>query len=454
MSPRLLITAPASGGGKTTVSCALLQAFQDRGLTPAAFKCGPDYIDPMFHSRIIGAKSRNLDLFFLGPEGTRAVLAENSQAAGVSLIEGVMGYYDGIGVSWKASAYEVSKVTRTPAVLVVDGRGRSLSIAAEAAGFREFRPDCTLRGVIFNRISPMLYPRLKEAVEGYAGMKVYGYLPVMEDCALESRHLGLVTADEVADLKSKLSALARQAEKTVDIDGLLNLAQTAPELEAPPEIRGPVTGQRPRIAVAQDKAFCFYYQDALALLERLGAELVPFSPLSDTALPEGTQGLYLGGGYPELCARELSANAAMRGAVKAAVESGMPTVAECGGFLYLHERLQDAEGRDWPMVGVFPERAWNNGKLSRFGYVTLTAAEDGLLCKAGERIPAHEFHYWESARTGDAFSAQKPQSSRRWVCGFHTPTLYAGFPHFHFRGCPQAAERFVSACGSYSHSSI
>lgn len=451
MTPRLLIAAPASGGGKTTVTCALLQALVNRNAAPVAFKCGPDYIDPMFHSRIIGAKSRNLDLFFLGEQGVQALLEENSRGAGLALVEGVMGFYDGIGLSSRASAYDLARVTRTPVVLVLDGRGRALSIAAEAAGFRDFRGDSGIQGVILNRVPPMLYPGLKRAVEEETGLHVYGYLPAMADCALESRHLGLVTAGEVADLKEKLQALARQAEETIEISGLLELAGRAPALEAPSIELPPAVADRPKIAVAQDKAFCFYYQDALNLLEKLGAELVEFSPLEDSALPQGTRGLYLGGGYPELYARELSENRPMREAVRAAVVGGMPTVAECGGFLYLHERLQDGEGqREWEMVGAIPTGAWNRGKLGRFGYITMTAEQGGLLCGAGESLAAHEFHYWESGEPGRAFHAQKPQSSRSWDCGWHTPTLYAGFPHMHFCGCPQAARRFAAACSGYS----
>lgn len=450
MTPRLLVAAPASGGGKTTVTCALLQALVDRGADPVAFKCGPDYIDPMFHSRIIGAKSRNLDLFFLGEEGVRTLLEENSRGAGLALIEGVMGFYDGIALSSQASAYDLARATRTPVVLVLDGRGRALSVAAEAAGFRDFRPDSGIQGVILNRVSPMLYPMLKEAIEQETGLHVYGFLPAMPDCALESRHLGLVTAGEVADLKQKLQIMARQAEETIEISGLLELAKRAPELAASPLELPPAAATRPKIAVARDKAFCFYYQDALNLLERLGAELVEFSPLTDGGLPRGTRGLYLGGGYPELYARELSENLPMRRAIRAAVEGGMPTVAECGGFLYLHASLQDGAGQsDWEMTGVIPAKAWNGGKLGRFGYITLTAEREGLLCGAGESFAAHEFHYWESGAPGTAFHARKPLSSRGWDCGWHTATLYAGFPHFHFCGCPQAAGRFVAACERY-----
>ena len=449
-APRLLRCAPASGGGKTTVTCALLQTLVNRGAGPVAFKCGPDYIDPMFHSEIIGAKSRNLDLFFLGRDTARYLLEKNSRGSGLALIEGVMGYYDGIGLSADASAYDLARATGTPAVLVLDGRGRALTAAAAVKGMRDFRPDSGIRGVILNRVSPMLYPRLKEAIEGETGVTVYGYLPNLPGCALESRHLGLVTAAEVAGLREKLSALAAQAEKSVDIDGLLALAASAPALDAAaPALPPPVEG-RPRIAVARDKAFCFYYADGLELLEALGAELAEFSPLADEALPEGTCGLYLGGGYPELFAGALAANAPMREAVRAAVAGGLPTVAECGGFLYLNRLLSDGEGRDWPMAGALPGRAANTGRLGRFGYVTLTAKKDGLLCQAGESFPAHEFHYWDSTTPGTDFHAQKPQSDRGWDCAFHTPTLYAGFPHFHFWAAPSAARNFVAAARRYA----
>lgn len=360
-----------------------------------------------------------------------------------------MGYYDGIGLSADASAYDLARATGTPAVLVLDGRGRALTAAAAVKGMRDFRPDSGIRGVILNRVSPMLYPRLKEAIEGETGVTVYGYLPNLPGCALESRHLGLVTAAEVAGLREKLSALAAQAEKSVDIDGLLALAASAPALDAAaPALPPPVEG-RPRIAVARDKAFCFYYADGLELLETLGAELAEFSPLADESLPEGACGLYLGGGYPELFAGALAANAPMREAVRAAVAGGLPTVAECGGFLYLNRLLSDGEGRDWPMAGALPGRAANTGKLGRFGYVTLTAKKDGLLGRAGTRLPAHEFHYWDSDAPGSDFRADKPQSSRGWDCAFHTPTLYAGFPHFHFWAAPAAARNFVAAARRY-----
>ncbi len=448
--PRLLLCAAASGSGKTTMTCAILQALKDKGLRPTAFKCGPDYIDPMFHSEIIGVPSRNLDLFFLGEDKVRALLWENGSRGDLSLIEGVMGYYDGIALSSDASAYHLAKATASPAVLVLDGRGRALTAAAAVKGMKDFRPDSNIQGVLLNRVSPMLYPRLKEAIEQETGVPVYGFLPPCPEAALESRHLGLVTAAEVENLHRKLTELSALAAKYIDLTGLMALANSAPALDVPPlPLPKPVAG-RPRIAVAKDKAFCFYYADSLALLEKLGAELVPFSPLTDAALPEKVSGLYLGGGYPELYARELSENEPMRKAVREAVTGGMPTIAECGGFLYLHRSLAGEDGTFYPMAAVFDAAAENTHRLSRFGYVTLTAKGDGLLGPAGFALPAHEFHYWDSTAPGEDFHAQKPQSTRGWDCAYHTKTLYAGFPHFHLWAAPEAAGRFLEACEGYS----
>ena len=448
MTPRLMFCAPASGRGKPTVTCAVLRALLRRGLRPMACKSGPDYIDPMFHSRVLGAQSCNLDLFFFDQATAGSLLARCAEKADVTVLEGAMGYYDGIAMGADASAYALATATQTPAVLVVDGGGRALSAAAEVLGFQRFRQPSGIAGVIVNRVSPMVYPRLAETITRETGLPVFGFLPVMEDCVIESRHLGLVTAAEITDLQQKLDQMARQAEKTVDLDGLLALARTAPELEQSP-VSLPVVPDRPRIAVARDKAFCFYYEASLQLLRELGAELVAFSPLRDERLPRQIGGLYLGGGYPELYARELAENETMRRSIHDAVTGGMPTVAECGGFLYLHRTLQEEGGTPWPMAGVLDAEGYPTGKLSRFGYVTLTAETDSLLFRRGETMPAHEFHYWDSTQPGADFTARKPQSERHWMAGVATDSLYAGFPHFHFAAKPEAARRFVEAAAAY-----
>lgn len=461
VAPRLLVGAPASGGGKTTFTCGLMHVLKRRGLSVAACKCGPDYIDPMFHSEVIGAHSRNLDLFFSTGEQVRRLVADGAAVNDITIIEGVMGYFDGIAVSDEASAWDVARTTETPAVLVVDGRGRARSIAAEVSGFARFRKDSRIEGVVFNRVSPMLYPRLKDLVEAETGVRVYGYLPVLDDCSLESRHLGLVTASEVADLRAKLDRLAEAMEESVDVDGLVELAGAAPDLgrrdwwnvgDESVGAAADVSAARPRcrIAVARDDAFCFYYADTLRLLELLGAELVEFSPLSDVALPAGVDGLYLGGGYPELHARELSENVSMRTSIAQAVRAGLPTVAECGGFLYLHEMLEGDDGVSHPQVGIVEAAAFRTNKLGRFGYIEMTAREEGLIAHEGGHLRAHEFHYWESEQPGAAFVAQKPQSPRTWECSVTAPSLYAGFPHLYLPATPDAARRFVVACEAYA----
>ena len=439
--PRFTLAGTNSGCGKTTVTCAVLQALTDRGLRTGAFKCGPDYIDPMFHSRIIGAWSGNLDPFFFDRNTLNALLAKNGGDRDISVIEGVMGYYDGLGMDVpQASTHNVAALTNTPVVLVLGARGASLSLLAALQGFLDFCPEAPIRGVIFNQCSPMTYPSLRDAVIRRFGNRVkpLGCLPPMPEVGLESRHLGLVTAAEVADLKEKLRLLSVQAEKSLDLDGLLELGRSAPQVEYEP-LELPRL-ERVRIAVAQDKAFCFYYGDSLDVLRDLGAELVDFSPLADAALPENIQGLYLGGGYPELYAKELSANASMLRSVKAALEKGLPCIAECGGFMYLTEKIGDA-----PVVGFLPGGSRDTGKLVRFGYVTLKAKRDNLLCSAGGEIRGHEFHHWDSDNTGDGFRAEKP-SGRGWDCVFATKRLYAGYPHFHFRANPDFALNFYKTC--------
>ncbi len=331
--PRFMISAPGSGSGKTTVVCGLLKALMQRGLKVAAFKSGPDYIDPMFHSRVIGAHSRNLDLFMLGADTARFLVAKNAKQADVAVFEGAMGFYDGMGKTTEASAYELAAVCDTPVVLVVNGKGAALSIAAMIKGFKDFRKDSHVVGAILNNMNPMSYMLYKETIEAEAGVKLLGYFPPMPDCNFESRHLGLVTADEIGALQEIVEKLAVQAAKSIDLDALLAIAQHAAPLMYEDMTIAPL-GQT-RIAVAKDKAFCFYYQDALDLLNELGAELVEFSPMTDSHLPEGTRGLVLGGGYPELYADKLEANESLRNEIKAALADGMPCFAECGGFMYL-----------------------------------------------------------------------------------------------------------------------
>jgi len=446
--PRFMVAAPSSGTGKTTVTLALLAALKKRGLNPVSFKCGPDYIDPMFHRAVLGVPSYNLDLFFTPAELVRGLAARHAEGRGAAVIEGVMGYYDGSGPGIKASSYEIAAVTETPAVLVVSADGAALSMAAVIRGFKDFRPDSRIAGVILNGCSAHFYEQMKDALERETGLPALGYLPRLDDCAVKSRHLGLVTAQEIEDLQQKIDRLGDAAERCVDIRRLLDIAGTAPEIRgALPDV-APVTKRKPKIGVAQDEAFCFYYADNLDLLERFGAELVPFSPLRDAALPEDISGLYLGGGYPELYAGRLSRNQAMLRDIRDAVAGGLPTFAECGGYLYLLESLEDDAGAAHPMAAAITGRGCKTDSLQRFGYVTVTAKTDTVLCAAGASIPGHEFHYWDSTVTGGQCTATRPNGSS-WPCVVATKTLFAGFPHLYFYGNPSFAENFVKAAAKY-----
>ena len=443
--PRIMIAGTGSGCGKTTVTCAVLQALRNRGSDIEAFKCGPDYIDPMFHRFILQSGCTNLDSFFFSPNTLNYLLARHGEGKDLSVIEGVMGFYDGLGISTcKASSYEIAAMTDTPVVLVINAKGTALSALAVLEGFANFMPGDPVRGVILNRCSEMTYRTLSaEILDHFEGKIIpVGYLPALPDCTLESRHLGLITAGEVKDLREKIDLLAAQAGESIDLNKLICLANEAKPVRCDPVIL-PDFSDSLRIAVARDKAFCFYYQDNTKLLEEMGAEIVPFSPLADSGLPGNIQGLYLGGGYPELYADRLSGNTGMIESIRTCLAQGLPCIAECGGFMYLTEAI---DGH--PMVGYLPGTCHNNGKLTRFGYIRLKAGQDSMLFSEGREIPAHEFHHWDCTDPGAALTASKT-SGKSWNCAAVSDRLYAGFPHFHFYADPDLAVRFYKTCLQY-----
>lgn len=495
---RIMIAAPSSGSGKTLITCGLLNLLKRKGLKPASFKCGPDFIDPMFHTKVLGTRSRNLDTFFTDPDTTRGLLARNAKDADLAVLEGVMGYFDGMGIdSSRAGASDLASVTDTPVLLIVPAKGVSRSVLPLIRGFLDFQEKRCIRGLILNRVSAGLYPRMKEMIEREVGIPVVGYVPVVKDCALESRHLGLLMPDEIASFQDRLDKLADVLDGTLDLEQILKIAGSAPALtvregnaekySAPDcgaaiysgancdeakfstadgniancstvncstvesgaaESSGKECGSgKVRIGLAKDEAFCFFYADNLDLLREMGAVLVPFSPIHDACLPENLDGLMLHGGYPELYGKELGENASMQESVRRAVTGGLPTLAECGGFLYLHRQLTDLEGNVWPMAGVFPESAYYAGHLTRFGYLTLTGGT--MFGRDIGEIRSHEFHYYESEDPGSTFLARKPVGNRSWRCVRSTDTLYAGFPHLYFYANPGIAEAFIERCAEY-----
>lgn len=444
-----MLAAASSGSGKTTIACAILQALTRMGEHPVSFKCGPDYIDPMFHRQVLGVPSRNLDLFFSDEATAAYLLQKNSENFSLAFIEGVMGYYDGIATTTEASSWQLAKATQTPVVLVLNCKGMSVSIAAQLGGYLSYQPDSQIKGVILNQVSKSIYPEIKALIEQRYDVAVCGYMPKMSDCSLESRHLGLVTAEEIGDLQQRLEKLGEQAMQTIDLPLLLKIAAQAPAL-AVPAVQLPAPNPTPlRIGVARDKAFSFYYADNLELLEQLGAQLVEFSPLHDPQLPDDLDGLLLGGGYPELYADTLSQNRTLMAQIKASLQNGLPCIAECGGFQYLCEQLEGADSKSYSMVGFLPGSSFRTPSLRRFGYVRLTAQKDNLLCKKGEGFAAHEFHYWDSQHCGNGCIAQKPCRRSSWECVVCDENFWAGYPHLYFYANVQMAKNFLNRCNRF-----
>ena len=438
------------------ITCGLLEFFKRKGLNPLACKCGPDYIDGLFHKQVLELEGMNLDSYFEAPEELRDKYSRLSKGH-LPVVEGVMGYFDGLGGSTtRASSWEVAHILDLPAVLVVDARGASVSLAAVIKGFLEFeRPmGSQIKAVIFNRMSPMLYPRIRELVERETGIRAAGFVPELDFLKVGSRHLGLVLPEEIAGLREQMNRLGKCLEETIDWEFLEELGAEKEERDALEEENTEASCTAAfsfRLGIAMDEAFCFYYQDNLRLLERLGGELVYFSPIHDRSLPEQLDGLILGGGYPELYCEALSLNESMREAVKKAAEGGLPVLGECGGYLYLLEELEAEDGRIWPMTGVLKGKGYKKGKNSRFGYIGVEAEKDSLYLNPGEQIRGHEFHYWDCEVLEEEWvmRAKKPVGNRSWPCMRIKNQVMAGFPHLFYPSCPAFAVRFAKACVRY-----
>lgn len=443
MTGRIMIASCMSGGGKTTAACALMRALKNRGISCAPFKCGPDYIDPMYHKTACGRQGVNLDLFFSSEKELKAVFDRNCAGCDIAVAEGVMGYYDGMEMtSAQSSSYDVARVLDLPVVLIIPARGMAYSAIPIIKGMTQQFGDSKIRAVILNGVSEMTFRALKETIEGESGVRAVGYIPRL-DSAVSSRHLGLVTPDgRTEDIISDTAAVF---EKCVDIDALLDIAKCARTAEPPQNVG--TQKQTVRIGIAYDEAFCFYYKDNMDILCELGAELVKFSPIRDRHLPEGISGVIFGGGYPELYARELSDNKSMLGDIKSKLGGGLPCLAECGGFMYLHKEFEDSGGTVYPGVGVIDGKAFKTDHLVRFGYINVTC--DNKWLRGSDTIKAHEFHYWDSTSNGSACRAEKPNGRRRWDCMHADNNMFAGWPHLYYRSCPDFIVRFLNRCQEY-----
>ena len=451
---RVMIAAPKSGSGKTTITCGLLQAFKDAGRKVISYKCGPDYIDPMFHQKVIDVPAKNLDTFFTDEETTRKLFLKNRKDDELVILEGVMGLFDGLGgVREEGSSYHLAKVTKSPIILVVDAKGMGRSIISLIAGFLAYDKEQLIKGVILNRMSKAYYETIKPLIEQELSIDVVGYFPDCKEFYVGSRHLGLMMPDEIADIREQLQKISKELQKMVSLEAVLQIAEDAEELEAYPVIASAEVcvadgANRAMIAVAKDEAFCFYYEDNLHLLEECGAKLEIFSPLYDNGLPDGCCGILLGGGYPELYADKLSQNATMLHAIKKAAENNMPIVAECGGFMYLHSVIADKEDRSYTLTEVLPAKCYNTGKLVRFGYIELEGRSGDFLPK-GEMIRGHEFHYYDSEDNGADCLAVKPVTGKGYPCIITKGNCFVGFPHLYYPSNPAFAEKFVKKAREY-----
>lgn len=446
MSKRLLLTSNSSNVGKTTIVTGLIRALQLKGYNVASFKSGPDYLDPLFHKEALGIYSSNLDLFLMGESYCKKILSSRSKQEDISIIEGAMGYYDGIGATTKASAWELSNITNTPTILIVDPNGMGSSLGALIHGFKTYRKNNQIVAIILNKTKPMLKNYYQNIIMKECKLPVLGVVPYIEECSFESQNLGLIPASEIKDIQYKINKIAQILLKTIDFDLLLDLAD-APSIN-PPVIKNNIKKENVSIAIAKDQAFFFYYEDALKSLESMGVKWVPFSPINDHSLPDNIHGLYIGGGYPELYLELLDKNQSMKKSIKEAYSNKMPIIAESGGFAYLHESFM-YKNKIYQLVGIIDGSVELTNRLQNFGYLQLKAKRNNLLCHRGEVLNSHEYHYTKSTNPGNDFSGIKPLSNRGWESIHANEYLFAGFPHIHLGANKNASNNFIKAALNY-----
>ncbi|WP_203362744.1 cobyrinate a,c-diamide synthase [Bacillus sp. REN10] len=449
---RIMIAGTGSGAGKTTVTIGLMAAFKARGVSVQGFKCGPDYIDPTYHTAVTGRPSRNLDSWMTGRETVKEIYARGAKGAELSIIEGVMGYFDGKDpLKNDGSSADISEVLNCPVLLVVNCASMARSAAAIVKGFQAMAASGRIVGVIANRVgSESHFNIVKSAIEQECGIPVVGYLKKENDISIPERHLGLIPSVERGELAGFFEKLGQLVSDTVDIEAIWKLAE-APVIEpAERSMFTKVKESTVKIAVAKDAAFNFYYEENLELLQANGADIQFFSPLQDEPVPTGASALYLGGGFPEEFAALLASNEKAKQSIRQAIAAGLPTLAECGGFMYLTEAIEDTSGEVYPMVGVIPGVATMQKKLAALGYRELTGLAPNFLLAEGATARGHEFHY-------SKFMAKEPMKAAYETKGrfgtkeqgFVLPYVIAGYAHFHFASDTALARRFVEAAQQY-----
>ncbi|MDU6115866.1 MAG: cobyrinate a,c-diamide synthase [Paeniclostridium sordellii] len=444
---KILIAGTNSGVGKTTISLGIMQALTKRNLKVQPYKVGPDYIDPSYHTFITGRDSRNLDSYMLDDEKIKYIFKNASKDADISVIEGVMGLYDGLGIDLNSctSSY-TSKILKSPVILVINGKAMSSSAAAMVLGYKELDKEVNIKGVIVNNVKTKNhYELIKEAIEKYCNVEVLGYFPPNEKFKLDSRHLGLVPSVEIEALTEKFYDLGSEIEKYINIDRLIEISESE-EIETSFELNELPKFKNKSIAVAYDKAFNFYYKENLELLNQMNIEIKTFSPLYDKIVPKADC-IYIGGGFPEVFAKELGINKKMRESIKKAHENNVPIYAECGGLMYLGEKLLDLDGNEYEMVGIFEGISKMTKSLKRFGYCDGIAKVDTVFSNKGDIIKGHEFHHSEfNSNEECSYKMVKKRGNKivdEWYGGYSKGNTLATYLHTHFYNNLDSIIKFI-----------
>ena len=453
MTSAVVIAGVRSGVGKTTIASGVMGALARRGLRVQPFKAGPDYIDPTYHTIACGTPSRNLDTWMLPHPVVGELFHRAAGAADIAVVEGVMGVFDGhSSLDEEGSTAQLAKLLDAPVILIADAGKVARSVAAEVLGYQQFDPDLRVAGVILNGVGSERHLEFcQPQIEATTGLPVVGWLPRRDDLVQPERHLGLIPTVEGTVLTDWYDALNAQIEQTINLDAIIRIANTAgrPSDSAAPVFPDERQPPRAAIAVAQDRAFSFYYQDSLDLLSAWGAEAIPFSPVDDSALPDGVGGIYLGGGFPELFAEDLSRNDGMLASIRSAIDSGVPVYGECGGLMYLGESLSDLDGRQFPMVGAIPVVSSMEGRRLHLGYREVEACADGPILMAGEQVRGHEFH-WSVLQSppGEESAAYRVVNQDGRPEGFRKGSVWASYIHVHLGSRPGLAKRFLDTCAA------
>lgn len=452
---RLLFAATTSGTGKTTICCGIMRALKNRNIKVQPYKVGPDYIDIEYHALASGIKSRNLDEFMLPSEEIKYLFAKNAENKDINIVEGVMGLYDGLSDRYDfCSSASMAKLLDIPTILIIDGKAMAGSAGALVLGFKNLDKDVKIAGVIANNVSSdSHFNIIKNAVEKYAGVKVIGRIPKDEKFSLSSRHLGLTPSVEVEDLDKKMDYIASVVEKYIDLDQLLEIANSE-SIQYDKNRRESIKNiTNVKLALAYDKAFNFYYQDSLDLLEEMGVELVKFSPIKDKKIPENVQGIFLGGGFPEVFAKEISENKELLQDIKQKSLNNMPIYAECGGLMYLGKELESTDGNFYEMSGILDGKSIMSKRLQRFGYCTGTAQDQTTITNIGEEVNGHEFHYSDFITDENTiYTMQKTLSDgslKKWNGGYRKNNTFGTYLHTHFAGNYKIALNFIKNMEEY-----